>query len=460
MSRLKTVILIIVTAPLLIYLGIKGYAYYAIKTQLDDMVRTVSPFAEISYGGIGSSLNGVIRVEHIRILPNAVPEAIRIDAAELHTPGLWFMLKDFDSRWRRGLPERLGAAIRGLHLELDGPIMAKLVSPSEDLPRGGTKPQKPQADGLACSWRALLTAEAVRELGYTTLTYDLELLMTLPSNSDELVLRFDTRTHDLQHLYLETRLAGVVAALASGDTGSLRMRTLSLRYGLDPRYVRKAVSQCAKARELRVDTLLERLAEQDDAAYMADLGFVPGPGIRRALVSLFSHPREIRISARPPWAVDLGTLDRYRVQDLPGRLNLTVSLDQDEIADLSFKTPSLREKRNRTDVAALPSASSHATPAPTSAPMPTPKAHSKNRRGGETIMRNGVSYQRVDKEQLPELVGRDIWVLTRKGMERQGRVVKVEDGTVWLTLRMRGGSMTTSVALAETEQLGLRTVIR
>jgi len=135
-------------------------------------------------------------------------------------------------------------------------------------------------------------------------------------------------------------------------------------------------------------------------------------------------------------------------------LNLTVSLDQDEISDLSFttvlKTVSRREEGRQDRRSATGVEISPAT-----APLAR-KVRSKNRGGGDTILRSGVAYQRIDKEQLPELVGRDIWVLTGKGLERHGRLVKVEDGMIWLTLRMRGGSMTTSVALAETEQLGLR----
>ena len=85
------------------------------------------------------------------------------------------------------------------------------------------------------------------------------------------------------------------------------------------------------------------------------------------------------------------------------------------------------------------------------------KTRSNNRDLGDEILRRGGYYLPVSKERIPDLLGRDIWVLTRSGLERQGRVVKVENGLVWLTLRLRGGSMTTSVALADTDQLGVRT---
>ena len=133
MSRLKAVILIIVAAPLLIYGGIKGYAYFVVRGQWETMIRTASPFAEIRYGGIGSSFDGTVRVEQIRLSPHGVPEVIRIDAVELYTPGLLFLLRDAKWHWRKGLPERLGAAVQGLHLPLDGPIMAGLMSRSKGL---------------------------------------------------------------------------------------------------------------------------------------------------------------------------------------------------------------------------------------------------------------------------------------------------------------------------------------
>jgi len=187
-----------------------------------------------------------------------------------------------------------------------------------------------------------------------------------------------------------------------------------------------------------------------NTAYMADLGFVPGSGIRSALVSYFLHPGEVQLNANPPWAVGLDTLQRYKPQDWPGRLNLSVSLDQEKISDLSFTIASAGA-HDRTGKGVT----SSSEPAPGSR-----RARLPDRRRGEEIMRNGDYYLPVDTEQLPDLLGRDIWVLTSTGLEREGRLVKVKDGIVWLTLRMRGGSMTTRVALAETKQLALRTARR
>lgn len=446
MSKLKIILLVVVSAPLLVYGSIKGYVYYSVRSQLQDMIALVSPLVEVSYGGIGSSLNGRFRVEDILVHPHGVNEAIRIDAVELQTPGLGFLLAGGETIRREGFPKRLGSSIRGLHLDLDGPIMSGLMSRSDGL----TRDVKVRADGLACGWRKLVTPESFRDLGYSTLSYDVELLLLRPGQGDELEVRFATRAHDLQYFQLELRLMGIAAALFGGDPAGLRMKSLSVRSGLDPGYVGKALDYCAEKSNVPVKALLETLAGQDDEAYMADLGFVPGNGIRSALVSYFLHPGEVQLNVNPPWAVGLDTLQRYQPQDLPGRLNLSVSVDQEKISDLSFTTAS----------PGTPNRTGNSVASSSEPPPDSRRARRPERRRDDEILRNGSYYQPVAEEQLPDLLGRDIWVLTSTGLEREGRLVKVKDGIVWLTLRMRGGSMTTRVALAETKQLALRTARR
>jgi len=431
MSKLKLVLLALLGGPLLIYGAIKGYAYLTIKGQLDALIRMASPFADIRYRGIGASFDGTLRIENLLIYPHGHPEQIGIEVVELHTPGLWFLLNGQKNIRRHGLPERLGVSLLGMHLDMN-----RLL---------GTVNQP--ANGLACGWRMLLMPDSLGGLGYSP-AYDMKLLM-LRRGNDGLVLQLETRAHDLQYMQLEISLAGFPGRLLDNPVPESRMKAFTLRYGLGPGYVAKALDYCAKHSDLQVDELLQRLSAQDDAAYLADLGFVPGLGIREALVRYLRSPGEIQVTARPSAPVDLAILGRYRPQDLANRLNVRVSLDQIEFSDLSFKT-----------VAAPPDDTAPAASAISSRSLANARKAELNNLGGGEIVRNGIYYRLVAKEQVPDLLGRDIWVVTTSGSERQGRVVKVEGGVLWLKLRLRGGSMTTSVALADTEKIALRTARR
>jgi hypothetical protein len=326
---------------------------------------------------------------------------------------------------------------------MDGRIMSGLMSRNDRLLEASSHP----GNGLACGWRKLLLPDWFGDLGYHAMSYDADLLILRPGDRDELVLRLHFRARDLQYVMLELTLAGFTGRVEPGASPEPRIEAVTLRYGLDPGYVGKALEYCARYSDLPVDELLERLAAQDDKAYMADLGFVPGPGIRSALLSYFRRPTEIRLTAHPSYPLDVRSVGRYRLQDLPARLNVSLRLDQRKVSDLSIETIDVRPPDTAGDGSRLSSRVASSAR----------KAELNNRGGSGEIVRNGAYYQLIGKEQAGDLVGRDVWVVTSSGSERQGRVVKVEQGIVWLRLRLRGGSMTTSVALAEAEAIGLRT---
>ena len=65
MSRLRIFLLVLACAPMFVYGGVKGYAYFTVRSQVQEMIRLVSPFVEVSYGGIGSSFDGTFSVEDV-----------------------------------------------------------------------------------------------------------------------------------------------------------------------------------------------------------------------------------------------------------------------------------------------------------------------------------------------------------------------------------------------------------
>ena len=70
MSKQKFAPLLAVVALLaVLYGGFKGYVYYQVSSELDRMITMVRPFADISYGGISSGLDGTLAVEQIQVSP-------------------------------------------------------------------------------------------------------------------------------------------------------------------------------------------------------------------------------------------------------------------------------------------------------------------------------------------------------------------------------------------------------
>ena len=52
--------------------GIYGFVYYKTKTIVDDAIRNVSPYLEITYQGINNPMDGSVALTDIEIMPSAV----------------------------------------------------------------------------------------------------------------------------------------------------------------------------------------------------------------------------------------------------------------------------------------------------------------------------------------------------------------------------------------------------
>ena len=56
----------------LVVAGIYGFVYYKTKTIVDDAIRNVSPYLEITYQGINNPMDGSVALTDIEIMPSAV----------------------------------------------------------------------------------------------------------------------------------------------------------------------------------------------------------------------------------------------------------------------------------------------------------------------------------------------------------------------------------------------------
>ena len=63
----------------------KGYAYWRVKSQLDELARAVSPYAELRWGGISTELQGAIEVTDLTVAPLQVPDDIAIASLRIDT---------------------------------------------------------------------------------------------------------------------------------------------------------------------------------------------------------------------------------------------------------------------------------------------------------------------------------------------------------------------------------------
>ncbi|MDF1529832.1 MAG: hypothetical protein P1R74_11970, partial [Sedimenticola sp.] len=118
MVKLKNALLIPLVIGALAYGGVKGYLYFKVKQGLDRMVAISAPYAAFKYGGIETSLAGVISVTDMMLTPVGAPVGIGIDRVELKGRGVEFLLDVAGGFKMEQPPQRLHLLISHIRIPM------------------------------------------------------------------------------------------------------------------------------------------------------------------------------------------------------------------------------------------------------------------------------------------------------------------------------------------------------
>ena len=149
----KRILLAVLFAPFLAYGGLKAYLWYGIKSTVDDTVKKMSPFVEIKYGGIFSTLEGEVGIENIVIQPVMTNDQFTVDSMSIRSESIFDFVNP-EQRFKDGkFPKHVGWEVKGLNLDLDSTIF-QMISDSQSRAEQGQSSSKAtlfeRADALGC----------------------------------------------------------------------------------------------------------------------------------------------------------------------------------------------------------------------------------------------------------------------------------------------------------------------
>ena len=423
--KLKTLFLILVAIPIVGYALIYAYVWLQTKWDLDRLAKQIAPVADFRYGGIRVSPTGTIAVHDLIFAPQGLGDEIRIDRAQVGTPGIEFILNGAASLRDGKLPKRLGLAFTGIRINPYGPLWQMIGNPD-----AGTEP-RPE-NGLACDISGIATRAGVLEsLTPDRIVMDLEERLERGTDTGTASVHVQMGERGFADLGLDLKLANLperFGRLAAIPT----LSSLAARVSFDPEYTRKALALCAKESGLTESELLPRLLAQDDSAYLDDIGMIPGLGIRDLIRGLLTG-KTVEAHIDMPAGFDPSSIQHYRPTDVPQLLNLRITLNGLPVTDLDFKT----ESKNRpvvTPPESVTGAPSPAEPAPSHRP-PTP-----------------VDIAYAD---LARCLDCQVLIALRDGRERRGRVDGATNGIVYLKTQLQQGSMTTEIHQSDIAKIRL-----
>ena len=426
MRKLKNIVIAFLVVAALMGGGAMGYLWYSTKQQVDQIVATAKPFAEISYGGIAVSPAGSVGVNQLRIMPNFVNDAVSIGAIKLNAPNLLALLK---IRWQLSqgqLPRALSISFQDVELPLHGGILG-------DAPTSATKPSPlDHLDALGCGPVTAFGGAELQEMGYNHFVGNAEVGYRLDTVHNLLEWRIDSNTRDWMTLNLDIGFAmpappTTLMDLTALATPKLAKFTLVIR---DDGFNSRRNSYCAAKAGKPINDYLADHVRLVIERLRAN-GINPGPGIIAAYQLYLREGGELTLAATPAAAINPAELPDYKPADVIKLLGLTLKVNNTAITDLTVDWDAIKVAR------AL-----GVEPEPVAEDTPSPVVLEK-----PVIIQK--SFHPIPVGDLGQHIGKIAKLKTNTGVNYRGQVDAIVEGIIRITLRKSGGSVTLSLRASE-----------
>jgi hypothetical protein len=338
---------ILIAIPILIaaaFAGLKGYLHYAYESLLDEAIQNASPFVELRYDDLATTLDGDLIIKGITVTPRAeFTDTVRIGSVHYDTPGLLYLLTNRDRLEQGEFPSHVRLEIRGLEVPLDGFIVGALDK--------NTEAENAKLDGQItpfCGDAHYLTSRHYAEMGYEDLVSDISLGYEFNKHSQLVHITLTWAQRGIGSLEFSADLSGVSSTSAQTlmASGPPTLSRVDLVYW-DNSAVSRILEYCAAKRQMSREELIQAEVNAEPDYYAATWGILPGQGLLQAYRRFLESPAEVRVVMYTDTIGDLATLAQYRKTDLPALLNMQVYVNGEAVDDLSFSEPAIRPAKRR-----------------------------------------------------------------------------------------------------------------
>lgn len=396
----------------------KGYAYWRVKSQLDELARAVSPYAELRWGGISTELQGAIEVTDLTVAPLQVPDDIAIASVRIDTGDPRFLFTGLPRRPHEA-PEKLDVAVRGVRIPLKGALFDTL--------QPGTGPA--QTD--PCGPGGVPGPAVLGAMGLEHLELDLGAGLESPRGADAMRLAFRYATRGIDEIVATADIGGV-------DGGLPQLRAATVRYLPNADAYGRMIEHCARARGTDRSAYLQALVSQSDAAFLERFGVAPGPGLRDAIGRYLQRPGEVKVVMRPATELLLAPTASHSPQYWIEAAGLELFVNGQLVEDLSVVTG--------TPAAASPDVNNGAT------------GDGAVKVAAGSAGPNRASYQERPLAEIADYLDYRVRVHTRDGKPpREGRLKNVDAERADVDTRHSGGHLVAHVRLEQITRLEVYT---
>ena len=316
--------LFLIGLVLLIGLGYgssKAYIHYQVSDKVDSVIPMISPYMDLQYGGISSTLTGELTIDDVVIRVNGYRDAIEIGRLGINTPGYLDLVKLSRLSADSGPGEKVPPEYFGLLAEnIRISTSADYYHDYYDDSIKALAPSDIRQGGVQCVGKYGYSPRALKALGYEELVMSMSMIMRQADTYFNTEMNFDIV--DMIDVDIDVSMEGGVmegAALAMGSAYQPRLRNLQL----------KLTNNSLKHRVVKYCTELGLTSAQILRAHINALQYAGsnfGIEFDKHVIDPYreylTDKSTFVATANPREPIYLSKISRYKPIDVPALLNL------------------------------------------------------------------------------------------------------------------------------------------
>ena len=298
------------------YGGAKAYLHSEVGDAMDMVVMMMSPYADVEYDGVRSTMSGELTIEGIRVNMHDFRDELRIDRMGIDTPSFLTLLEmnDYISMQHESVPDYFGFLVEGVHIPTGADYFTELYEFSLDY-RDADDAADPAA---ACTGKYGFSPVALTALGYTEQVFSMA--TTVRNTEGTFSFEVAMGIEDMFDLDANLILAGDLQTEVYKGS-SYRPRLSALTIDVTDRSINERVQKYCKKMGLSEEQTL--IAQMEAFKYVGESYGIEFDEYMLVPYEQFLNGKErITITAKPNSPIAMSQIDLYKASDVPALLNL------------------------------------------------------------------------------------------------------------------------------------------
>jgi len=298
------------------YGGSKLYLHNEVGKAMDMAVLMMSPYADVEYDGVASTLSGELTVDGVRVRIDGFRDSLYIDRIGIDTPSFLSLIElgDLPKSQGEGLPEYFGFLMEGLRI----PANADYYQTLYDLALEAQGVEDASSPAIECTGKYGFSPKALNALGYRDQT--ISVAMTV--RDDETRYSFDMQVSmdEMWDMDASFSMAGnIVTEMSKGTMYRPKLR--DMRVELKDRSLVQRVAKYCGQRGLSEEETLR--AQVDSFKFFGESnGIEFDEYMLDPYIEFLGGKSTLVVTARPSEPIAFSQIDLYKPSDVPALLNL------------------------------------------------------------------------------------------------------------------------------------------